>query len=73
MRSTHPVLFVIVHEGEWQGDVEWLALVGSGCPLPRLEGHHQVNPSGWPLGFEHVNEVSAKDFHQEGLKLQVHS
>lgn len=64
---------VIIHEGERERDVQLLASDGGGRPLPRLEGHHQVDPSARSLRFEHIDEVGAEDLDQQRLKRKINS
>lgn len=66
-------LLVVVNEGEREVDIEWVGSVRGCCPLPRLKGNHEVHPSSWPFDLKLVDEILAKDFTQELLKLIVNS
>lgn len=66
-------LLVVVNEGERKVDIEWVGSVRGCCPLPRLKCNHEVNPSSWPFNLKLVDEILAKDFTQELLKLIVNS
>lgn len=66
-------LLVVVNEGEREVDIERVGSVRGCCTLPRLEGNHEVDPSSRPLNLKLVDEILAKDFTQELLKLIVDS
>ena len=62
---------MVVGEGEGEGHVERLGSVGVGRPLPRLEGHHEVDPARRAAPLEHLNEVRAEYAAEQALKLAV--
>ena len=73
MVRTYLVFFVVVDEGEGQGDVERVGFVWGGGALPRLEGDHQVDVARRTVRLKRVDEILSEYRDEQLLELHVHA
>jgi len=67
------VLLVEIDERKRQRDVKGARLVRVGGTFARLESDHQINPTGWTLRLERLDEVDAEDLAEQLFELCVNS